>query len=125
MWRGGVGKVHGQYMLPSGIAEWTMPTNVKPARIQRYSDAVLSLRSIKVAMNAPHSIAVRMKPLPKATVTSISGRARPCATISALKFAIGRMVVLDILSSMRRAIVGKWEKATAGARLRGRWRKGW
>ena len=94
-------------MDPSGLAAWITPKNVKTARIPRYSADRLSRRSIISARKAPQSMAVRMKPLPRATITSISGSSLPGVVSSVWKRSAGTNAGLPSLIWRRRATLGK------------------
>ena len=75
------------------------------------------------ARKAPQSMAVRMKPLPRATITSISGSSLPGVVSSVWKRSAGTNAELPSLIWRRRAMVGKKVKATAGAWRAGQARK--
>src|SRR6058998_2463232 len=119
----GPANIHGRYMFPSGVAEWIIPKNVKPAKRRRYTADLPSRRSISSARKAPHNIAVKMKPLPSATMTSRGGKLAPGVRSASLKFAGGRKLDNSICS--KRATEGKKANATAGACLAGHARNAW
>ena len=66
-------------------------------------------------MNAPQSMAVKINPLPRATITNNSGICLPGCNKNELNFSAGTRSGFDNLICKRRAIVGKKAKATAGA----------
>ena len=85
----------------------------------RYPAAMATRRSISSARNPPHNMAVRMKPFPRATVTSVSDNAFPGTTSSRCSVSGATMSGLPSRIEISRATVGKNANATAVA-----WRRG-